>query len=95
MYDCTLSDHGRSSCLGNQPNSFQDVETLTRSTHPKLLTASKAPKKEKKKQKEEWNKLPEVYDDEEPKKVYNDPKCLQTAIASAMKSSLMHRLTLA
>uniref|UniRef100_A0A915JVT1 Uncharacterized protein n=1 Tax=Romanomermis culicivorax TaxID=13658 RepID=A0A915JVT1_ROMCU len=54
-------------------------------------------KKKKKKQKEQWNKLPDVFDDEDSslksKKVYEDPKRLQAAIASAMKNSLMQRLT--
>uniref|UniRef100_A0A915K0F0 Uncharacterized protein n=1 Tax=Romanomermis culicivorax TaxID=13658 RepID=A0A915K0F0_ROMCU len=37
---------------------------LTRTTHPKLLTAPKVPKKKKKKQKDEWNKSPDVSNDE-------------------------------
>uniref|UniRef100_A0A915IJV3 Uncharacterized protein n=1 Tax=Romanomermis culicivorax TaxID=13658 RepID=A0A915IJV3_ROMCU len=97
MLDCTLSDHGRSFCLGMVPNSFHNPKILTQ-THPKHLTAPIAPKKKKKKkQKEEWNKSPEVSDDEDPslqpKSLFEDPKRLQTAITSAMKSGLRDRLS--
>uniref|UniRef100_A0A915HK58 Uncharacterized protein n=1 Tax=Romanomermis culicivorax TaxID=13658 RepID=A0A915HK58_ROMCU len=51
--DCTSSDHGRSFCLGTVPNGFRSIKVLTRTTHPKLLTAPKVPKKKKKKQKDE------------------------------------------
>uniref|UniRef100_A0A915HTU5 Uncharacterized protein n=1 Tax=Romanomermis culicivorax TaxID=13658 RepID=A0A915HTU5_ROMCU len=65
-------------------------------THPKLLTTPKVPKKKKKKQKDEWNKLLEVSDDEDraiqPRSLFNDPKRLQAAIILAMKSGLMDRL---
>uniref|UniRef100_A0A915HIH9 Uncharacterized protein n=1 Tax=Romanomermis culicivorax TaxID=13658 RepID=A0A915HIH9_ROMCU len=92
----TLSDHGRSFCLGMQPNGFCDVKTLMPTTHPKVLTAPKVRKKKKKKQKDEWNKLPEVSDDEDPslqpKSIFDDPRRLQAAITSAMKSGLIHRL---
>uniref|UniRef100_A0A915K0R6 Uncharacterized protein n=1 Tax=Romanomermis culicivorax TaxID=13658 RepID=A0A915K0R6_ROMCU len=47
----------------------------------------------KKKQKDEWNQSPKVSDDEDPsllpKNMYNDPKRLQAAVASAIKSGLM------
>uniref|UniRef100_A0A915ILP1 Uncharacterized protein n=1 Tax=Romanomermis culicivorax TaxID=13658 RepID=A0A915ILP1_ROMCU len=47
-------------------------------------------------QKDEYNKSPEVSNEEDlslqPKKVYDIPKCLQAAIASAMKSGLMYHL---
>uniref|UniRef100_A0A915LEU5 Uncharacterized protein n=1 Tax=Romanomermis culicivorax TaxID=13658 RepID=A0A915LEU5_ROMCU len=56
MYDCTSFDHGQSFCLGTQPNGFPNVKTLTRTSHRKVLTAPKVPKKKKKKQKDEWNK---------------------------------------
>uniref|UniRef100_A0A915JGT4 Uncharacterized protein n=1 Tax=Romanomermis culicivorax TaxID=13658 RepID=A0A915JGT4_ROMCU len=50
----------------------------------------------KKKQKNEWHKSPEVSNHEDPslqpKSLYNDPKCLQAAVTSAMKSRLTHRL---
>uniref|UniRef100_A0A915JAN0 Uncharacterized protein n=1 Tax=Romanomermis culicivorax TaxID=13658 RepID=A0A915JAN0_ROMCU len=59
---------------------------------PAHLTA-KVPQNKKKKQKDKWNKSPDVSNDEdpvlEPKKVYDNPKCLQAAVASAMKSGLM------
>uniref|UniRef100_A0A915IY74 Uncharacterized protein n=1 Tax=Romanomermis culicivorax TaxID=13658 RepID=A0A915IY74_ROMCU len=66
MYDCTSSDHGRSFCLGTVPNGFRSIKVLTRTTHPKLLTAPKVPKKKKKKQKDEWNKSLDVSDNEDP-----------------------------
>uniref|UniRef100_A0A915JYJ4 Uncharacterized protein n=1 Tax=Romanomermis culicivorax TaxID=13658 RepID=A0A915JYJ4_ROMCU len=66
LFDCVSSDHGQSFCLGTQPNSFRDVKTLMRITHPKVLTAPKVHKKKKKKQKDECNKLPEVSGDEDP-----------------------------
>uniref|UniRef100_A0A915J0S0 Uncharacterized protein n=1 Tax=Romanomermis culicivorax TaxID=13658 RepID=A0A915J0S0_ROMCU len=66
-------------------------------THLKLLTVPKTPKKKKKKQIDEWNKSPDVSDDEDPslqpKKAYKIPKCVPAALASAMKSSLMQCLT--
>uniref|UniRef100_A0A915ILW6 Uncharacterized protein n=1 Tax=Romanomermis culicivorax TaxID=13658 RepID=A0A915ILW6_ROMCU len=96
MFDCPSSDHGRSFCLGTQPNRLCDVKTLTHTTHPKVLTAPKVPRKKKKKQKDEWNKSPEVSDEEgqslKPKSIFEDPKRLQAAITSAMKSGLMHQL---
>uniref|UniRef100_A0A915KA94 Uncharacterized protein n=1 Tax=Romanomermis culicivorax TaxID=13658 RepID=A0A915KA94_ROMCU len=66
MYDCTSSDHGGSFCLGTVPNGFGSVKVLTHMTNPKLLTAPKVPKKKKKKQKDEWNKSPDVSDEEDP-----------------------------
>uniref|UniRef100_A0A915HZH5 Uncharacterized protein n=1 Tax=Romanomermis culicivorax TaxID=13658 RepID=A0A915HZH5_ROMCU len=64
-------------------------------TQLKLLTIHKTLKK-KKKQKDEWDKSPEVSNDEDPllqpKKVYDVSKRLHAAIASAMKSHLMHRI---
>uniref|UniRef100_A0A915HNQ6 Uncharacterized protein n=1 Tax=Romanomermis culicivorax TaxID=13658 RepID=A0A915HNQ6_ROMCU len=70
------------------------MKTLTWTTHPKLLTAPKIPKKKKKKQKEEWNKSPDISDDEDlslqPKKLNDDAQCLQAVFASAMKSALTH-----
>uniref|UniRef100_A0A915KV79 Uncharacterized protein n=1 Tax=Romanomermis culicivorax TaxID=13658 RepID=A0A915KV79_ROMCU len=66
MYDCTSSNHGWSFCLGMVPNGFGDVNVLMRTTHPKLLTAPKVPKKKKKKQKDEWNKLMDVSNDQDP-----------------------------
>uniref|UniRef100_A0A915HHC3 Uncharacterized protein n=1 Tax=Romanomermis culicivorax TaxID=13658 RepID=A0A915HHC3_ROMCU len=63
-------------------------------THPKLLTTPKVPKK--KKQKDEWNKSPEVSDEEDqslqPKSLFEDPKRLQAAVTSAMKSGLTDQL---
>uniref|UniRef100_A0A915LAW5 Uncharacterized protein n=1 Tax=Romanomermis culicivorax TaxID=13658 RepID=A0A915LAW5_ROMCU len=60
------------------PNGFHSVKVLTCTTHPKLLTASKVPKKKKKKQKDEWNKSPGVSDDEDPalqpRSMFHDPK---------------------
>uniref|UniRef100_A0A915J818 Uncharacterized protein n=1 Tax=Romanomermis culicivorax TaxID=13658 RepID=A0A915J818_ROMCU len=92
MFDCTSSDHGRSFCLGTVPNCFRSINVLVRTTHPKLLTAPKKPKKKKKKQKDEWNKLPDVSDDEDPalqpRSMFKDPKRLQAAFTSAMKSGL-------
>uniref|UniRef100_A0A915KJP2 Uncharacterized protein n=1 Tax=Romanomermis culicivorax TaxID=13658 RepID=A0A915KJP2_ROMCU len=74
------------------PNSFRNVKVLTCTTHPKLITAPKVPKKEKKKQKDEWNKSPDVSDDEDPalqpRSIFNDPKWLQAAVILAMKSNL-------
>uniref|UniRef100_A0A915J780 Uncharacterized protein n=1 Tax=Romanomermis culicivorax TaxID=13658 RepID=A0A915J780_ROMCU len=66
MYDCTSSDHGQSFCLGTQSNGFCDLKTLTGATHPKLLTIPKTLKKKKKKQKDKWNKSPEVSDNQDP-----------------------------
>uniref|UniRef100_A0A915IXL6 Uncharacterized protein n=1 Tax=Romanomermis culicivorax TaxID=13658 RepID=A0A915IXL6_ROMCU len=70
-----------------------DTKTLTRTIHLKLLTTPKMPKKKQKKQKDKWNQSPKVSYDEDPsvlpRNMYNDPKCLQAAVASAMKSSLM------
>uniref|UniRef100_A0A915I6E7 Uncharacterized protein n=1 Tax=Romanomermis culicivorax TaxID=13658 RepID=A0A915I6E7_ROMCU len=64
--------------------------------HPKLLSTPKARKRKKKKQKDEWNKSLEVSDDEDPslqpKSLFDDPKCLQAAITSAMKGGLTDRL---
>uniref|UniRef100_A0A915IXZ1 Uncharacterized protein n=1 Tax=Romanomermis culicivorax TaxID=13658 RepID=A0A915IXZ1_ROMCU len=66
-------------------NGFPDIKTLTRTMHPKLLTVPKKPKNKKKKQKDEWNKSPEVSDDDDPsllpKKVHDDPERLQAVIA--------------
>uniref|UniRef100_A0A915HMB5 Uncharacterized protein n=1 Tax=Romanomermis culicivorax TaxID=13658 RepID=A0A915HMB5_ROMCU len=101
MFDCTASDHGRSFCLGTVTKGFRDIKVLTRTTHPKLLTAPKAPKKKKKKpkkkkkkQKDEWNKSPDVSDDEDPalRSIFDDPKHLQAAVTSAMKSNLTDRI---
>uniref|UniRef100_A0A915I0J8 Uncharacterized protein n=1 Tax=Romanomermis culicivorax TaxID=13658 RepID=A0A915I0J8_ROMCU len=96
MFDCTSSDQGRSFCSGTVPNSFRNIKILRRTTHPKLLTAPKLPKKKKKKQKDEWNKSPDVSDDKDPslqpKSLFEDPKCLQAAVTSAMKSRLTDRL---
>uniref|UniRef100_A0A915L2L9 Uncharacterized protein n=1 Tax=Romanomermis culicivorax TaxID=13658 RepID=A0A915L2L9_ROMCU len=93
MFDCTSSNHGWSFCLGMVPNGFRSIKVLTRMTHLKLLSARKVPKKKKKKQKDEWNKLPDVSDDEDPalqhRSLFDDPKCLQAAVTSAMKSRLM------
>uniref|UniRef100_A0A915HR86 Uncharacterized protein n=1 Tax=Romanomermis culicivorax TaxID=13658 RepID=A0A915HR86_ROMCU len=55
------------------------------------------PKKKKKKFKwHEWNQSPDVSNNKDPslvpKKVYDDPKHLQAAVALAMKSSLMKHL---
>uniref|UniRef100_A0A915I028 Uncharacterized protein n=1 Tax=Romanomermis culicivorax TaxID=13658 RepID=A0A915I028_ROMCU len=70
---------------------------LTCTTDQKLLTILKIPKKKMEKQKDEWNKSPDVSDDEDPwlqsKKVYKNLKRLQAAIASAIKSGIMHHLT--
>uniref|UniRef100_A0A915JF04 Ribosome biogenesis protein NOP53 n=1 Tax=Romanomermis culicivorax TaxID=13658 RepID=A0A915JF04_ROMCU len=64
-------------------------------THPKLLTTRKVPKKKKKKQKDEWKKSLDISDDEDPalqpQSLFNDPKRLQAAVTSAMKSRLMDR----
>uniref|UniRef100_A0A915IYN0 Uncharacterized protein n=1 Tax=Romanomermis culicivorax TaxID=13658 RepID=A0A915IYN0_ROMCU len=65
MYNCTSSDHGWSFCLGTVPNGFRKVKVLMHTTHPKLLTALKVPKK-KKKRKDEWNKSLDVSNDEDP-----------------------------
>uniref|UniRef100_A0A915K5M7 DNA-directed DNA polymerase n=1 Tax=Romanomermis culicivorax TaxID=13658 RepID=A0A915K5M7_ROMCU len=96
MFDCTLSDHGWSFCLGTVPNGFGSLKVLRHTTHPKLLTTPKVPKKKKKKQKDEWNKSPDVSDDEDPalqpQLIFNDPKRLQAAVMSAMKSNLTDQL---
>uniref|UniRef100_A0A915K780 Uncharacterized protein n=1 Tax=Romanomermis culicivorax TaxID=13658 RepID=A0A915K780_ROMCU len=96
MFYCTSFDHGRSFCLGTVPNGFRSIKVLTRMTHPKLLTAPKVPKKIKKKQKDEWNKLPDVSDNEDPalqpRSMFDDPKRLKAASTSAMKSRLRDRL---
>uniref|UniRef100_A0A915K9W8 Uncharacterized protein n=1 Tax=Romanomermis culicivorax TaxID=13658 RepID=A0A915K9W8_ROMCU len=80
MYDCTWSNHSLSFCLSTQPNGFHEVKTLTRTTHPKVLTALKVPKKKKKKQKDEWNESPEVSNDEDlslqSKSLFDDPRGL-------------------
>uniref|UniRef100_A0A915L8B0 Uncharacterized protein n=1 Tax=Romanomermis culicivorax TaxID=13658 RepID=A0A915L8B0_ROMCU len=64
--------------------------------HLKLLTASKVPKKKKKKQKDEWNKSPDVSDNEDPalqpRSIFDDRKGLEAAVTSAMKSNLMDQL---
>uniref|UniRef100_A0A915IT40 Uncharacterized protein n=1 Tax=Romanomermis culicivorax TaxID=13658 RepID=A0A915IT40_ROMCU len=90
MYDCASSDHG------TQPNGFHRIKTLTPTTHPKVLTAPKVPKKKKKKQKDECNKSPEVSDNNDPslqtKSLFDDLKRLQAAVTSAMKSELTHQL---
>uniref|UniRef100_A0A915JEC4 Uncharacterized protein n=1 Tax=Romanomermis culicivorax TaxID=13658 RepID=A0A915JEC4_ROMCU len=95
MFNCISSDHSRSFCSGTQPNGFHDVKTLTHTMHPKLLTAPRVLKK-KKKQKDEWNKSPKVSDDKDPslqpRSMFDNPKCLQAALTSAMKSELTHRL---
>uniref|UniRef100_A0A915I4H3 Testicular haploid expressed protein n=1 Tax=Romanomermis culicivorax TaxID=13658 RepID=A0A915I4H3_ROMCU len=79
---------------GTQPKGFRDIKTLTHPMHPKVLTTPKVPKMKKKKQKDEWHKSPEVSNDEDPslqpKSLYDDPKCLQAAVTSAMKSRLTH-----
>uniref|UniRef100_A0A915HDL6 Uncharacterized protein n=1 Tax=Romanomermis culicivorax TaxID=13658 RepID=A0A915HDL6_ROMCU len=71
------------------PNGFHNV---TSTTHPKLLTAPKVPKKKRKKQKDEWNKSPDVSDDEDlalqPRSVFDNPKRLQAAVTLATKSNL-------
>uniref|UniRef100_A0A915J238 Uncharacterized protein n=1 Tax=Romanomermis culicivorax TaxID=13658 RepID=A0A915J238_ROMCU len=96
MYHCTSSDHGRSFCLGTVPNGFHNVKVLMPTTHPKLLTAPKVPKKKKKKQKDERNKSPDVSEDKDqalqPGLIFDDPKRLQADVTSAMKSNLMDRL---
>uniref|UniRef100_A0A915J1P1 Uncharacterized protein n=1 Tax=Romanomermis culicivorax TaxID=13658 RepID=A0A915J1P1_ROMCU len=92
MFDCISSDHGWSFCLGTVPNGFRNVKPLMPMTHPKLLMAPKVSKKKKKKQKDEWNKSPEVSDDEDPflkpRSMFDNPGRLQAAITSAMKSRL-------
>uniref|UniRef100_A0A915JMV8 Uncharacterized protein n=1 Tax=Romanomermis culicivorax TaxID=13658 RepID=A0A915JMV8_ROMCU len=92
MFDCASSDYGQSFCLGTVPNGFRSFKVLTRTTHRKLLTAPKVPKKKKKKQKDEWNKSPDISDDEDPalqpRSIFDDLKFLQAAVTSAMKSSL-------
>uniref|UniRef100_A0A915IRA4 Uncharacterized protein n=1 Tax=Romanomermis culicivorax TaxID=13658 RepID=A0A915IRA4_ROMCU len=65
MYDCTSSNHGQSYCLAMVPNTFRSVKVLTCTTHRKLLTAPKVPKKKKKKQKDEWIESLDVSDDED------------------------------
>uniref|UniRef100_A0A915KTE5 Uncharacterized protein n=1 Tax=Romanomermis culicivorax TaxID=13658 RepID=A0A915KTE5_ROMCU len=64
--------------------------------HWKLLSTLKVPKKKKKKQKDEWNKSPYVSDDEDPalqpRLMFNNLKCLQAALTSAMKSGLTDQL---
>uniref|UniRef100_A0A915L8Z8 Uncharacterized protein n=1 Tax=Romanomermis culicivorax TaxID=13658 RepID=A0A915L8Z8_ROMCU len=96
MFDCASSNHGRSFCLGTQPNCFPNFKPLRCMTHPKVLTTQKVPKKKKKKQKDEWNKSLEVSDDEDwslqQKWMFDDLKRLQTAVTSAMKGRLMHGL---
>uniref|UniRef100_A0A915J505 Uncharacterized protein n=1 Tax=Romanomermis culicivorax TaxID=13658 RepID=A0A915J505_ROMCU len=96
MYDCTSADHGPSFCLGTVPNCFRNVKVLKRTTHLKLLTTLKVPKKKKKKQKGEWNKSLDVSDDEDPalqlRSIFDDTKCLQAAVTSAMKSNLIDRI---
>uniref|UniRef100_A0A915J225 Uncharacterized protein n=1 Tax=Romanomermis culicivorax TaxID=13658 RepID=A0A915J225_ROMCU len=80
----------------DKPNSFRHIKPLTGTTYPKVLTVPKVPKKKKKKQKDEWNKSPEVSDDEDPslqpKSIFDNLKCLQAAITLVMKSEIMHRL---
>uniref|UniRef100_A0A915KDQ6 Uncharacterized protein n=1 Tax=Romanomermis culicivorax TaxID=13658 RepID=A0A915KDQ6_ROMCU len=94
MFDCISLDHGRSFCLGTQPNGFGHIKTLTGTMHPKLLTAPKVPKKKKRKQKDKWKKSLEVSDDEDwslqPRSMFDDPKRLQAVVTSAMKRELMH-----
>uniref|UniRef100_A0A915K6W1 Uncharacterized protein n=1 Tax=Romanomermis culicivorax TaxID=13658 RepID=A0A915K6W1_ROMCU len=69
------------------------MKTLMRTMHPKLLTAPRVLKKKKKKQKDEWNKSPDMSDDKDPslqsKKLYDDAQCLQAAVASPMKHQLI------
>uniref|UniRef100_A0A915KP86 Uncharacterized protein n=1 Tax=Romanomermis culicivorax TaxID=13658 RepID=A0A915KP86_ROMCU len=83
-FDCTSYDLGRSFCLGMVPNSFRSVKVLTRTMHPKLLTAPKVPKKKKKKQKDEWNKSADVSNNEDPalqpRSIFDDPKRLQADV---------------
>uniref|UniRef100_A0A915JZD4 Uncharacterized protein n=1 Tax=Romanomermis culicivorax TaxID=13658 RepID=A0A915JZD4_ROMCU len=61
------ADHwaGIYALLGTVPNGFHSVKVLKGTTHPKLLTAPKVPKKKKKKkkQKDKWNKSLDVTDD--------------------------------
>uniref|UniRef100_A0A915L865 Uncharacterized protein n=1 Tax=Romanomermis culicivorax TaxID=13658 RepID=A0A915L865_ROMCU len=96
LFNFTSSDQGQSFCSGMVPNGFRNRKILMRTMHPKLLTTPKALKKKKKKQKDEWNKSPEVSDDKnpslQPKSLFDDPKCLQAAVVSAIKSGLMDRL---
>uniref|UniRef100_A0A915HQ77 Uncharacterized protein n=1 Tax=Romanomermis culicivorax TaxID=13658 RepID=A0A915HQ77_ROMCU len=78
------------------PNSFRSIKVLTRMTHPKLLTTQKVPEKKNKKQKDKWNKSPDVSDDEDlalqPQSLFDDPKCLQAALTWAMKSRITDHL---
>uniref|UniRef100_A0A915KWV3 Uncharacterized protein n=1 Tax=Romanomermis culicivorax TaxID=13658 RepID=A0A915KWV3_ROMCU len=96
MFDCTSSDHGRSFCLGTVPNGYPSIKVLTGTTHPKLLTAPKVPKKKKKKHQDEWNKSTDVSDNKDralqPRSIFDDPKHLQAAVTSAMKSNLTDQL---
>uniref|UniRef100_A0A915JG11 Uncharacterized protein n=1 Tax=Romanomermis culicivorax TaxID=13658 RepID=A0A915JG11_ROMCU len=63
---------------------------------PKLLPVPKVLKKKKKKQKDKWNKSPDLSDDEDPalqpRSIFDDPKRLQAAVTLAMKSNLSDRL---
>uniref|UniRef100_A0A915HUK2 Uncharacterized protein n=1 Tax=Romanomermis culicivorax TaxID=13658 RepID=A0A915HUK2_ROMCU len=96
MFNCTSSDHGQSFRLGTMPNGFRSIKVLRRTMPPKLLTARKVPKKMKKKQMDEWNKSPDVSDDKnpalQPRLMFDDPKRLQAAVTSTMKSNLMDQL---
>uniref|UniRef100_A0A915I1P0 Uncharacterized protein n=1 Tax=Romanomermis culicivorax TaxID=13658 RepID=A0A915I1P0_ROMCU len=60
---------------------------------PALFTTPKVLKKKKEKQKEGWNKSPDISDHEDlalqPRSLFDDPKHLQAAVTSAMKSGLM------
>uniref|UniRef100_A0A915HYI2 Uncharacterized protein n=1 Tax=Romanomermis culicivorax TaxID=13658 RepID=A0A915HYI2_ROMCU len=81
---------------GTVLNGFRSIKVLMRTTHPKLLTAPKVPKKKKKKQKDEWNKSQDISHDEDPalqpRSMFDDVKCLQAAVASTIKSGLKDRL---
>uniref|UniRef100_A0A915KUX5 Uncharacterized protein n=1 Tax=Romanomermis culicivorax TaxID=13658 RepID=A0A915KUX5_ROMCU len=96
MFDCTSSNHGWSFCLGTVPNGFCSIKVLRHTMHWKLLSTLKVLKKKKKKQKDEWNKSPYASDDEDPalqpRSMFNNLKCLQAALTSAMKSGLTDQL---
>uniref|UniRef100_A0A915K4X2 Uncharacterized protein n=1 Tax=Romanomermis culicivorax TaxID=13658 RepID=A0A915K4X2_ROMCU len=51
---------------------------------------------EEKETNDEWNKLPDISDDEDralqPQSIFDDAKCLQAAIISTMKSNLTNRI---
>uniref|UniRef100_A0A915IHL1 Uncharacterized protein n=1 Tax=Romanomermis culicivorax TaxID=13658 RepID=A0A915IHL1_ROMCU len=91
--DCISSDHSQYFCLGTRPNGFPGH----RKTHLHDSSKTFDHPENTKKQKDEWDKLPDISDNEDPslkpRKVYKDPKRLQAAVPWAMKSSLMHCLT--